>query len=321
MTNYADLKMDSSGEFIKIVGQDFNLKINKETGDILEFNYKNTPLLLSSPKPNFWRPPTDNDLGNGMHKWAAVWKRAGQNAKTTLIERIVQNKKTIAFYVKYELPKVDGASVKIKYTVQADGTIIFDYHLNPSNEDLPKMPRVGMQFKIPSAFQFMEWYGKGPHETYWDRKSSGEIAIWKGTVWEQMHRYPRPQETGNKTEVRWMSLKNNAGVGLMAIAESEPLSMSAWQLDMNDLGLLPGKKEQNLPRDWYPSLPNMERIYFPVILSLGILILNKWDWEGTLPGEGECMRNIHCLFRNISIHFGWCHQFDSSRNSALEVLE
>ncbi len=242
LQEYADLKMGNNGEIIKINGQDFNLTINKNTGEFLEYNYKNTPLIVSSPKPNFWRPPTDNDLGNGMHKWAAIWKEAGKNAKATLIEPIIQNKKTIVYNVKYELSEMNGATIKLKYTIRANGEIIFDYHFNSTNNDLPKMPRVGMQFKMPDEFQFMEWYGKGPHETYWDRKSSGEIARWKGTVWEQLHRYPRPQETGNKTEVRWMSLQNAQGTGIIAIAEAKPLSMSAWQLDMVDLDFVAGKK-------------------------------------------------------------------------------
>ena len=88
----------------------------------------------------------------------------------------------------------------------------------------------------------MEWYGRGPHETYWDRKSSGEIGKWQGTVWDQLHKYPRPQETGNKTDVRWMSLSNAAGIGIKIRSESMPLSMSAWQLDMEELTFKVGEK-------------------------------------------------------------------------------
>jgi len=132
--------------------------------------------------------------------------------------------------------------VKLKYIVAADGAIAVDYHFIPQEGELPIIPRVGMQFKIPSEFQFMKWYGKGPHETYWDRKNSGQIGLWKGTVWEQMHPYSRPQETANKTEVRWMSLTNEQGFGWMAMTPSTPLSMSAWQLDMEDLDYVAGKK-------------------------------------------------------------------------------
>ena len=95
---------------------------------------------------------------------------------------------------------------------------------------------------MPADFRFMEWYGKGPHETYWDRKASGEIGFWKGAVWDQVHIYSRPQETGNKTEVRWMSLQNEKGMGWKAVALSSPLSMSAWPFSVEDLGFVAGEK-------------------------------------------------------------------------------
>lgn len=242
LDSFPDLKMETTGDIINIKGQEFSLKIAQSTGDLLGYTFKNQSLLLSSPQPNFWRPPTDNDLGNGMHQWAAIWKNAGSATKSSMDKPIFKDSKTISFEVKYELLETRGAIVYLKYTVRADGVIKIDYRFKPENTVLPNLPRVGLQLQIPAEFQFMEWYGKGPHETYWDRKSSGKIGIWKGTVWEQMHAYPRPQETGNKTEIRWMSLTNEQGLGWLAIAESEPLSMSAWQLEMEDLDFVEGEK-------------------------------------------------------------------------------
>lgn len=242
LIGYSDLKMDLSGVVTTITGQDFMLKVDQSTGDFLDYTFKNTPLLQTSPRPNFWRPPTDNDLGNGMHQWAAVWKKAGESAKGRMSKPIFKDSKTIVFEVEYEFPEMQDAVVNLTYTIQANGAFKLDYHFKSENKALPNLPRVGLQLQIPSEFQFMEWYGKGPHETYWDRKSSGEIALWKGTVWNQLHAYPRPQESGNKTEVRWMSLTNEHGKGWLAKAEAELLSMSAWQLGMDDLDFVAGKK-------------------------------------------------------------------------------
>ena len=177
-----------------------------------------------------------------MHKWAAIWKNAGQTAISTMTEPIFKNKKTITFQVKYELQDTIQATVIIDYSIFGNGEILINYQFKPSRKDLPKIPRIGMQMMVPESFQFMQWYGRGPHETYWDRKFSGEIAQWKGTVWEQMHRYSRPQETGNKTDVRWMSLKNEQGIGWLIQSETQPLSMSAWQLGMKALDFVAGKK-------------------------------------------------------------------------------
>ena len=242
LANFPDLKTTTVNDLLRIKGKDFQVSIHEKTGELINYTYKRTLLLQSTPKPNFWRPPTDNDLGNGMQEWAAIWKEAGVNATSTLLKPIEQTTKTIRFQVKYELPAMTGTAVIIEYTVQADAAIQVDYHFTTNNATLPNLPRVGMQFQLPATFQFTEWYGKGPHETYWDRQTSGEIARHGGTVWSQLHEYSRPQESGNKTEVRWMSLQNEQGIGLTAITESEPLSMSAWQLAMEELNFVAGEK-------------------------------------------------------------------------------
>lgn len=242
MAIYPKLNMQTENEIIKIQGKGFHLTIDSETGKFLTYHYKNTSLIVASPQPNFWRPPTDNDLGNGMHKWANLWKNAGQNAKVTMSKPIIKDETTINFQVKYELPDTIQARTMVDYTIFGNGEILVNYQFKPRLEDLPNIPRIGMQMKIPEDFQFIEWYGRGPHETYWDRKSSGEIAQWQGTVWEQMHRYSRPQETGNKTDVRWMSLTNENGLGWLIKTDAQPLSMSAWQLEMEALDFVAGKK-------------------------------------------------------------------------------
>jgi beta-galactosidase len=87
--------------------------------------------------------------------------------------------------------------------------------LYPSGSELPELPRFGMKTTIPSSFNSLEWFGRGPHESYWDRKSSARIDRFKGKVWDQTFKYVRPQETGNKTDVRWMAM-HNGSVGIMA---------------------------------------------------------------------------------------------------------
>ncbi len=236
------LSLQNNGDFYEVSGEDFSLRINANNGDLSDYIYKGQNLILSSPRPNFWRPPTDNDLGNGMHQWAAVWKAAGKQliAKSNT-PKLVQ-KSEVNFQVTYSLPDSLQATVRVNYSIYSDGAILVDYQFDPQEEGLPNIPRVGMQMKVPETFQFMQWYGRGPHETYWDRKSSGVIAQYQGTVWDQLHPYSRPQESANKTDVRWMSLSNEKGAGLLIKSKSGPLSMSAWQLEMEDLDFVAGKK-------------------------------------------------------------------------------
>jgi beta-galactosidase len=119
------------------------------------------------------------------------------------------------------------------YHVLGDGTIEVSNMLVPDN-DLPNIPRVGMQMKMPAKFANMEWYGRGPHENYWDRKTGASVGVYAEKVTEPVHKYVRPQENGNKTDVRWMTLTDDAGYGIK-VSGMPLLSVSAWPYSMEDL--------------------------------------------------------------------------------------
>jgi beta-galactosidase len=228
---------------IGVVGSTFELSVNAFSGALESYTYQGEEMIIAGLEPNFWRPPTDNDLGNGMQDWASIWKNAVLTAnRIELSSPVTLEGENVSWQQRYIFSASIQAELSVKYTVSLDGSLLIDQQFIPNKTDLPKMPRWGMQWQVPAAYQYMEWYGRGPHETYWDRQTSGVIARWKGTVWGQLHAYPRPQETGNKTAVRWMALSNEEGAGWLARAISEPLSMSAWQLDMEDLDFVAGAK-------------------------------------------------------------------------------
>jgi beta-galactosidase len=119
------------------------------------------------------------------------------------------------------------------------------------NDSLPEIPRVGIKMEFPGSFDEVAWYGRGPHESYVDRKTSAPIDVYTGSVWGQSFQYVRPQETGNKTDVRWMALTNN-DVGLM-IKGSPTFDGSVHQYPYDDLDYVPkGQKHGKLdlkPKD------------------------------------------------------------------------
>jgi len=233
-----------TNDTLHIRGNNFTAKVDGKTNELVYYAYKGKPLLSNTPTLNFWRPPTDNDLGNGMHEWAAIWKDLGKKGIATPNAKFNQGiSDTIAkFSTNYILPDFIGIQLTVNLSIDANGMIQYDYAYASKNLALPNIPRIGMQFQLSSNYQFMEWYGKGPHETYWDRQLSGEIGIWKGKVWDQLHNYSRPQESGNKMGIRWMSLTDENGLGFLASTTSEPLSMSAWQLGMEALDFAAGVK-------------------------------------------------------------------------------
>ena len=202
--------IDSS---ILVKGDDFRLSFNQQSGLLDQYNYRSVSLLQSELHPFFWRAPTDNDLGNGMPERCAIWRSAHeeivlQSLDTSVIENIAN---IDAMYV-HEETKIQ---LNINYSVYGNGIIKIKQTLYPSGIVLPELPRFGMKMSVPKTFKNLDWFGRGPHESYWDRKTSAKIGRYSGKVWDQTFAYVRPQETGNKTDVRWMALSNGS-VGLMA---------------------------------------------------------------------------------------------------------
>jgi len=98
---------------------------------------------------------------------------------------------------------------------------------------LPNIPRIGMYMTLQNKFNEVAWYGKGPNESYWDRKSGQKTGTYSGLITGQFHRYPRPQETGNKTDVRWIKLKSD-DISLTANGK-ELLNSSVWPFNMEEI--------------------------------------------------------------------------------------
>ena len=105
------------------------------------------------------------------------------------------------------------------------------------------LKRFGMLFKMPKSFDQIEWYGRGPHETYWDRKLGAKVGLYQGKISDQLHPYVRPQETGNKTDVRWARIMD----GKIGIEISGPalLNITALHFENDDLDCGDKKKQRH----------------------------------------------------------------------------
>ncbi|MBB1405194.1 DUF4981 domain-containing protein [Pseudoalteromonas sp. SG44-5] len=212
---------------------------DKNTGWLSQYSYNNSDLLKSSLRANFWRAPTDNDLGNGMQNWAALW----QTASDKLVLSSLKKHKTAQGYQvtsKYKVADFIG-DYQVQYNVHNNGQIHVQSQLNIApGQELPNLPRLGMQLTMPGQFQQLSWFGRGPHESYADRKTSAPISLYKRLVKDQIHHYVRPQENGNKTDVRWMALKADHGLGLLVVGD-QVLNTSAWPYKQSDIDFIAGK--------------------------------------------------------------------------------
>ncbi len=235
----ADAGFERTAETIVVAAADAVLTFSVASGELSSYRWRGDELLAGSPVINFWRPPTDNDLGNGMHEWAAVWRDAGSLREVRELDVRRQADGSVIVVSAFELPSVQ-ASLTTTYRMTAGGVVEIEQSFRPRRpEDLPLLPRFGTQLRVPESWRELSWFGRGPHETYADRKTSGRIAIHKTRVEEDFHRYSRPQETGNKTDLRWMALSDGESKGLIAVGSSL-LSGSAWPFAMDELEFVPG---------------------------------------------------------------------------------
>ncbi|WP_422449137.1 glycoside hydrolase family 2 TIM barrel-domain containing protein [Thermoanaerobacterium sp. DL9XJH110] len=210
------LDVGEADEEITIEGQDFTIVFDKAKGTISSFTYNGKQILKEGPVPNFWRAPNDNDKGNGMPGRTATWRYAGKNRQinNVTVTRLADN--IVRITVNATLPTTSPSDYKTTYTIYGSGDVVVKNTLIPGT-GLPEIPEIGNILTLPEEFENITWYGRGPQENYWDRNTGADVGVYSGTVDEQFIPYLEPQETGNKTDVRWVTLTNDEGVGLLAV--------------------------------------------------------------------------------------------------------
>lgn len=234
------VKLNENGNsYVFELAGGIKIAIDKNNGNLNEYSVNGIRLLSWSPQPSFWRAPTDNDWGNGAQKRLNAWRYAGQNRKVKSVSKTEENG-LHKITAKYLLPEVN-ANYAVTYTVYPDGKLGMAATIEGNS--LPELLRFGMQFPLDKSKENFTWYGRGPWENYSDRNTASFIGIWKGKVADQFYPYIRPQETGNKTDVRWAMLTDNDGCGIK-VTGKQPLNVSALDVTPEDLD--PGMKKNQM---------------------------------------------------------------------------
>ncbi len=220
------ISIDETGKDLIVSGDDFYIKFDRLSTCMTDWFHKGTSMLDSGPTPNFFRASTDND----KTRMKKLWKDMGLDrmyGRTVDFSSRVEDKKALicvcALYScsgQKPLFKVDT-----EYTVYPDGTVDMKTGFTPLRK-ADYIPRIGTALKLPLDFNRMNWYGRGPHESYSDRKESALLGVYESFVEDQFEPYEYPQETGNKLDTRWLSFTNQHDFGFMVIAE-KPISASA----------------------------------------------------------------------------------------------
>ena len=230
-----------------------------QKGEILKYVLKNggNTIFTNFPSPYFWRAPTDNDFGNEMPNKLAIWKEASKNPTVKNVNLDKNTAEGLLVKVTYQLAQVD-VPYTVDYLIQNNGAVKVTASIDLQDKKLPEIPRFGMRINLNGAFDNLSYYGRGPWENYSDRNSASFLGEYSDKVMNQYARnYIRPQESGYKTDVRWLTLKNNNGQGIK-IEGLQPICFSALNIATEDLD--PGKnKGQRHPTDM--NLNSKEAVY------------------------------------------------------------
>ncbi|WP_369048699.1 glycoside hydrolase family 2 TIM barrel-domain containing protein [Tenacibaculum sp. UWU-22] len=214
-TNSSVNTSETSGA-VTFSGVDFKIIFDKAKGQITSYIYKGEELLKDGkgPRPNFWRAPTDNDLGNRMDIKNVLWKKASLEA--TVSSFVVSEKQEPTVTIVYNLPGVNTEYTSV-YTIFSSGAIKVSNTLGVTDYKAD-IPRIGMRLQLPKKYEQLTYFGRGPWENYVDRNTSAFVDVYKSTVSEQYVPYIRPQENGYKSDVRWFALEDSEQNGLLFVA-------------------------------------------------------------------------------------------------------
>ena len=212
---------------VGVRGRDFDILFSRLKGGIVSYRFAGRELIEWIPRPAFWRAPTSNDLGNHFPARTGMWKLAeayqdfvdvgldlASEEKDSLKYPILSEKEdAVSLTFRRYLPTIPACHEDVVYTVRCDGSVRVDLLLDPA-KGLPDLPEFGFEFRLNADFDRVEYYGLGPEENYCDRNRGSRLGIYTRKVSEMMEHYLVPQETGNRTGVRWARVTDYRGRGL-----------------------------------------------------------------------------------------------------------
>lgn len=267
---------ESDRNYLIIEGDRFRLDFDKKEGFLCRYDVNGMPLLKENGKltPNFWRAPTDNDMGANLQNKYVAWKKPG--LKLVSLTSNIDNDMAVV-KAEYTMEAVK-AKLYLTYTINNNGAIMVTQKMEADKSaKVSDMFRFGMQIQMPKCMDYIDYYGRGPIENYIDRNNVTDLGHYVQTVDEQFYPYIRPQETGTKTDIRWWKQTNKSGNGLLFFSDA-PFSASALHYSIDSLDDGPQKEQRH--SELIPQIDYTNMCIDKVQMGLGCI--NTW---GALPME------------------------------------
>lgn len=266
--------IENDVNYLIVEGEHFRLDFDKHDGYLCKYEINGRQLLNEGSKltPNFWRAPTDNDLGAGLQKKYAAWKNTGIYLNE--LEQKVENDLVIV-NSEYTMEAVK-AKLYLTYTINNCGAVKITQKMTvDQSATVSDLFRFGMQVQICEELEQVSYYGRGSIENYSDRNNSTWLGKYRQTVSDQFYSYIRPQENGTRTDIRWWKLMDKGGNGLKLIADA-PCSVSALHYSIEVLD--DGERKEQRHSEFLPCVDYINLCIDKV--QMGVGGVNSW---GALP--------------------------------------
>ena len=228
------ISVKDSGSGYTVSGDNFKFNISKNNGLIENYVYNGETLIQNGPAPNFYRGLVENDGGNARNgAFDAKWEKAAEkiNVRSIDVDDSGTQKKITSHLT---LPNAGDTAVDMTYTVSPDGSVKVDISVDATQSGLGNFIRVGSIMKLPEGAEDVTWYGNGPVETFNDRKTNGRQGIWCNTVSSMFYPYMKADDTGNLTDVKWISVKDSSKKNSVLISAEGNVEASALHFTPSD---------------------------------------------------------------------------------------
>ena len=222
MASLHNPKIDSDGRVLRISTPTCALAVDQIDGKIKEWSHKGHAVIHGNgPQLTFWRALTDNDKGGQAGEWRGYRVNALIHSIRSVTHHFNDQGAMQVKVESYIAPAIFawGFNTTITYTLYSDGKLLIHVTVSPKGWAPGTLPRVGLEMTLPKDREHAEWFGLGPGQTYKDMKQAGQVGVWKNTVDQMNHMYEMPQESGNRTETRWVKITDERGIGLKAILQ------------------------------------------------------------------------------------------------------
>lgn len=218
-TQYTSVSIDNSDSIFRLQNDLFTITFNKTNGWLTELGSKGKNYLKAPMIPDFWRAVTDNDIGNSLQLRASVWQQAMDYCQLLNFDMIELNDTGWIINTKHFLPTVN-ARYETTYKIFRDGLIQVTSSMKVYGDRLPELPRFGWRLLVDNRLNQVEWFGRGPFDNYSDRKFAADIDLYLQSADSLYHPYPRAQESGYRTDNRFLRMKATNGPGIQISTDS-----------------------------------------------------------------------------------------------------